>query len=246
MRRGLRMVASVCALALIGGVLASGAGAAPGGTQRRVRVVLLTFAGKAPTYTEAEATKRVFTAPNSARAFFAEQSNGALTLTNQGVQTEPRIIVHELGHNLGLRHAHGLKCTAKKCRAVGYQDRFDPMGYGSCAFGAWHREQLGWGPAITTVSASGTYSVASSAIRVARAADAFGRWYTVERNPCGTGLLIRTVANTSADTFLVDATPGSKKGFADAALAPGAKFIDAKSGVTIEALSASSVRVEVG
>lgn len=87
---------------------------------------------------------------------------------------------HELGHNFGLYHSHGLNCydpvtyqrhtvrhAGDVCSDVDYGDVYDVMGSGAhpAHFNAVQKERIGWlgsgaSPAIETVSANGDYSIA--------------------------------------------------------------------------------------
>ncbi len=62
-----------------------------------------------------------------------------------------RVLIHELGHNLGLRHANALDCGDKSiddqfdtCTSIEYDDVFDPMGTVEMDFNALHKEKLLW------------------------------------------------------------------------------------------------------
>jgi hypothetical protein len=80
------------------------------------------------------------------------------------------VVGHELGHNLGLYHAHSLGCSdgsvvGPGCTALEYGDGLDIMGWSKAGhFNAFNKERLGWLgggalPSIATVEASGTYAV---------------------------------------------------------------------------------------
>ncbi len=83
----------------------------------------------------------------------------------------PDIFEHELGHNLGLYHSHGLYCggtssigSVPPCTLYEYGDPIDTMGGGAGDFNAFQKERLGWLnyaslPPITMVTASGTYTL---------------------------------------------------------------------------------------
>ncbi len=75
---------------------------------------------------------------------------------------------HELGHNLGLLHSHGLDCDTSalgaNCNAIEYGDGADIMGNRPGHFNAFQKEVLGWlnkgsSPPMTTVQTSGTYTL---------------------------------------------------------------------------------------
>lgn len=82
---------------------------------------------------------------------------------------ELQTISHELGHNLGLRHAHSLDCgdvtLSSDCNHLEYGDTADTMGSpDGVHFNAFHKQRLGWltddpaGP-IAAVTESGTYTL---------------------------------------------------------------------------------------
>lgn len=75
-------------------------------------------------------------------------------------------LVHEIGHNLGLGHAHALICGNKtidrysNCIVSHYGD-ITPMGVTTYHFNAFHKAALGWIPQanIREVTESGTYTL---------------------------------------------------------------------------------------
>jgi hypothetical protein len=134
-----------------------------------------------------------------------------------------RIIAHELGHNLGLRHAHSQECGASSiagsCTASEYGDLVDTMGWGLYGhFSAYQKETLGWlnyggMPPIATVESSGSYSLApyaggsggNRALKILKGTNpSTGEktWYYVEfRQPTGyDGVLAGTGNLTSGVT----------------------------------------------
>jgi len=72
---------------------------------------------------------------------------------------------HELGHNLGLWHAHALDCgdttLGSSCTSQAYGDTLDVMGYFGTVghFNAFNKERLGWLATsnITEVTSSGSF-----------------------------------------------------------------------------------------
>ena len=124
--------------------------------------------------------------------------NGSFTL---------KAIGHELGHNLGLRHAHALDCdvspTGDTCTRLPYGDAADLMGNVRTGdFSPYAKERLGWlndgiSPPILTADRSGRYtiepygtsSVGAKAIRIPRGLNSSGRmqWFYLE-NRAGVGL----------------------------------------------------------
>lgn len=112
-----------------------------------------------------------------------------------------QIVAHELGHNLGLRHAHGLHCSegvlAGNCSRLEYGDTMSIMGDALAHAGPFQKEQLGWLSGVTEVTTSGTYTLAPMAgqttqpkgLKILRGRDAGGnrQWFYLDhRQPLGT------------------------------------------------------------
>ncbi len=76
--------------------------------------------------------------------------NGYLTL---------QVVGHELGHNFGLYHSHGLECgdvrMGSDCQTVEYGDRLDIMGFSRAHLSAFQKERLAW------LGESASYSIAN-------------------------------------------------------------------------------------
>lgn len=79
-----------------------------------------------------------------------------------------RVVTHELGHNLGLGHAHNMNCDqtpiSSTCTGNEYGDVADVMGNGSGHVNSFGKEKLGWFgaagmPSITTAQASGNHLI---------------------------------------------------------------------------------------
>ena len=123
------------------------------------------------------------------------------------------VTAHELGHNLGLRHAHAKNCDVaplgNTCTNIDYGDAADTMGNIKPGhFNAFEKERLGWlndgiSPPITTVTTSGRYaiqpysssSVGPKALKIAKGLDANGwpAYYYVEfRQPIGADSVLTT------------------------------------------------------
>lgn len=212
-------------------------------------------------------------------AYIGGQASVTLWAGDSGTRA---VAQHELGHNLGLNHANALVCTAAdgrptpveepggSCAAQEYGDPFDAMGdtWNQMQFSANYKARLGWIPPsrVTTVTASGTYTLAPSETPTDQAQDLrvplpSGEYYDLDlRQPYGeawdakvsrypalmNGVEIRRA--TDAGTSLVDTTPGD--GHDDAALQVGRTFTDAAAGVSVRTESVGPagavVRVELG
>ncbi len=183
------------------------------------------------------------------------------------------LVNHEMGHNLGLYHAHALDCgtspIAPPCISMEYGDGFDVMGasIGGAHYNAFHKEQLGWWPdLIQTVQASGTYVIEPSetpagvlpkALKIPRSSN---MWYYVEyRQAIGfdsflsnptfanvrNGALIHLGEPADGNKgYLLDMTPETATWY-DPALTVGKSFTDPVSGITLTTLSANSAGITV-
>ncbi|RMH82996.1 peptidase M11 [Pseudomonas sp. AOB-7] len=115
-----------------------------------------------------------------------------------------RTVAHELGHNLGLHHAHAMDCgdttLGSSCATQEYGDTVDIMGYAGTVghFNLFNKERLGWLASgnLITVGSAGSFnlqpnSVQSSqakGLKIAKGVDANGQpsYYYVElRKPLG-------------------------------------------------------------
>ncbi|WP_432471296.1 Ig-like domain-containing protein [Amphritea sp. HPY] len=117
-----------------------------------------------------------------------------------------QILTHELGHNFGLRHAHGLDCSGgvlqSACVQSEYGDILDIMGVEQGHLNAFHKERLGWlgynqSPPITEIVTSGTYTITPTetndnnpkGLKILRGTDPStgqNSWYYLEyRQPIG-------------------------------------------------------------
>lgn len=130
-------------------------------------------------------------------------------------------VVHELGHNLGLFHAHSLNCGStvlgENCSIDEYGSPVDTMGIARVGhFNAYHKERLGWlGSSLLKVESSGNYSIAPYeftstqplALKVFKnmnPATGEKTWYYVEyRQPQGQDSSLRLVYGSNLTTGVV-------------------------------------------
>jgi M6 family metalloprotease-like protein len=197
--------------------------------------------------------------------------NGGGTSTNT---LDLGIFAHEMGHNLGLYHSHGLDCDpvtlSGQCTLWEYMDSMDVMGSAQGHYNSFQKQRLGWlnygsSPPISTVTTSGTYTLApyesadsnSKALKILKftnPTNGLSYYYYVEyRQPLGfdsglipstaNGVVIRLAQDgTPNSSDLLDMTPNSSTDFDwnYAALTVGATFSDPDAGVAITAESAGS------
>ena len=163
-----------------------------------------------------------------------------------------RTTTHELGHNLGLDHAHSYYCmtpgglqvtlATTGCSSDEYGDASDTMG-GSNYSGhvsAFRKQQLAWaGGRIADLSAGGTVTLAPIASRTgtvgAKVVTATRTYWFEHRTKTGVdsllptgqtgGVLVRVADTTIAHGVgLLDMTPNSAGRYDDAQLSPGATW----------------------
>ncbi len=92
---------------------------------------------------------------------------GNITWANQS--RHQTVLSHELGHQIGLYHSHGLQCAptgplTSPCSGIEYGDNSDTMGITYGHFNAFQKERLGWfngpgSPVLQTVTQGGSYRV---------------------------------------------------------------------------------------
>lgn len=184
-----------------------------------------------------------------------------------------QVVAHEMGHNLGLYHAHSLSCggvtLGTTCTSSEYGDTLDTMGYSAYHFNSFQKERLGWlgygsSPALTTVTSSGTYAIdpyetngsASKALKIARGTT--GSYFYLElRRGLGFDASLGSNSNISsgvvfhlaspsdgASSNLLDMTPVNGS-FSDPALVAGQTFTDSDSGVSVVVNSVSSTGASI-
>jgi len=111
------------------------------------------------------------------------------------------VLAHEVGHGLGLSHAHALECgwvaLGEACQVLEYGDTLDIMGMGAGHVSAVQKERLGWlreGEGILRVTEEGTFRLAPyqakgnepKALKILKSANPeTGRmmWYYIEYRP---------------------------------------------------------------
>ncbi|WP_052108107.1 NEW3 domain-containing protein [Aerolutibacter daejeonensis] len=140
-----------------------------------------------------------------------------------------KAVGHELGHNLGLRHAHALDCdispTGDTCTRLPYGDAADLMGNVRTGdFSPYAKERMGWlndgvSPPILVADRSGRYtiepyasgSVGAKAIKVPRGTDANGTplWFYLDyRLPLGVDAVLDGVGNLAQGVMVRTVTQG--------------------------------------
>lgn len=143
---------------------------------------------------------------------------------------------HEMGHNLGLDHAHLLQCRKAGrptsfggfCATIEYGDIYDTMGgrYVAGSFSAPSLKRLHWLPGkVRHVKKRGTVTLAplegTGGTQAATVRGKHGRTYWIEYrtrtgvdapfDPAQLGVLIRYTKPHSTATWLIDALPGSSR-----------------------------------
>jgi Bacterial Ig domain/Gametolysin peptidase M11 len=195
-----------------------------------------------------------------------------------------KVVSHELGHSFGLYHAHSLECGTSVlgtgCSLYEYGDRFDTMGNTFAGhYNAFQKERLGWldygvSPAITTVQASGLYTIepleatgaSPKALAILKSTDpTTGQqtWYYVEyRQALGfdaflatnsnmlNGIVVHTGSPSNGDSStLLDMTPASGSqnwsDWSDPALDVSLSFSDPTAGVTLTLLSVDGATASI-
>lgn len=163
-----------------------------------------------------------------------------------------RTVGHELGHNLGLYHAHALDCgdatLGSSCSNQEYGDTVDIMGYSGTVghFNGFSKERLGWlaSNSIVNVSSAGNFTLKPSSaqttgakvLKIANGVDSTGapRYYYVEyRQPQGFDAQISDrgvidVNNIFNGVTVRQASPSNSNSGYMLDMTPGSNFVDMK------------------
>ncbi|ERI51697.1 hypothetical protein N878_06145 [Pseudomonas sp. EGD-AK9] len=167
--------------------------------------------------------------------------NGSMTL---------RTVAHELGHNLGLRHAHAMDCgdttLGSSCTTHEYGDTLDIMGYSGTVghFNTFSKELLGWLSSgnLVNVNSAGSFYVqpnskatsATKVLKIAKGIDsASGKpsyYYVDFRQPTGfdaqlTDRGIVIADNVFKGVTVREAVPDTRRGYM-LDMTPGSTTVD--------------------
>lgn len=163
-----------------------------------------------------------------------------------------RTVAHELGHNLGLHHAHAMDCgnttLGSSCATQEYGDTVDIMGYAGTVghFNTFNKERLGWLSSgnLITVASAGSFTLQpnsvqtsqAKALKIAKGVDASGQpsYYYVElRKPLGfdaqiTDRGVVDAGNIFNGVTIRQANPNNGNSGYLLDMTPGSNFVDMK------------------
>lgn len=173
------------------------------------------------------------------------------------------LAVHEIGHNFGLYHSHGIGCDSApiedNCTVYEYGDIFDAMGDRSYYhFNAFQKERLGWltdqAGDIVTVNDSGSFFVEPyqtspgnypKVLKIIRDAQQANWYYLEYRQAIGfdsalegnenilNGLLFHNASPLDGNSSLLLDMTTGTSSIDDPALAYGNSYTDPNTGITI-------------
>lgn len=177
------------------------------------------------------------------------------------------VVGHELGHSLGLPHAHSIEAgtdifgvPGTTSQSVEYGNLFDIMGNGSSSgqFNTAYKWNIGWMDTaeVLEVKAPGTYRIYShdneahkgrlASLRIPSGNASYAYWIeyrsglTTTRN--GACVMFSGFLNKKTDNWLLDATPGSRRSSdeSDGVLAVGKSLVDKYGTTSFEVLGVNS------
>lgn len=112
---------------------------------------------EAPAALAAGYDRVAFVTPIVPACRFAGRASSTEVLLN-GRLTVP-LAVHELGHTLGLAHAHSWHCIALGCTIDEYGNPFSVMGDGSGDFNAYEKAELDWLTGLLSPRGNAAYEI---------------------------------------------------------------------------------------
>jgi hypothetical protein len=116
-----------------------------------------TLRNEAPPSTFVGYDRIAFVTPFVEACRFAGEANPTEVLLNGRLSTP--LAVHELGHTLGLGHAHGWHCIALGCTIAEYGNVFSVMGDGRGDLNAYEKAELGWLTGLVRPIRQATYEI---------------------------------------------------------------------------------------